>query len=216
MSQYRAYFVSNGMDPTGEYTLSGAIDIFCKRNGERRGLSGFELTKFIVRCREDRTGPQEPDKRLKLSAWFSVESEGGLGWLANLPNCPCTICCKGKKDGCEESDFVNPDEDVWKGPQGITGGDEFHPGAVSEIRSKNSYPPEGSGQQCTYDKNGQLITHGAGAGTPDRRHSLTPTNPLGHFKHDVAPYLLAKEFDLIDFYLVNRPPNNGNDCKKNP
>jgi len=77
----------------------------------------------------------------------------------------------------------------------------FHPGAHYEIRSKKTY--NGHAQQCAYNRDGSLITHGPGAGTPD--HS--PAGTAAHIAEDVDPYLWALELDggkhgkYVDMYL---------------
>lgn len=83
------------------------------------------------------------------------------------------------------------------------------------MRSKPSASK--SSQQCCYDGKGKLITHGTGAGTPDKK-----APGYGHQAEDVVPYRWAVECDggkpgeNVAKYLDVRPPNNGNDCEKNP
>ena len=65
----------------------------------------------------------------------------------------------------------------------------YHPGATSCSRicrpSKDCY----AGNQCCYDANGNLITHGAGAGTPDLFSVACDVRLWSeHVLHDVAPY----------------------------
>ncbi len=58
----------------------------------------------------------------------------------------------------------------------------FHPGAASAYRRRS----EGiSGQQCSYDRHGKLITAGPAAGTPDL---ISPEfSKINHFFADVLP-----------------------------
>jgi hypothetical protein len=60
---------------------------------------------------------------------------------------------------------------------------KFHPGATSCYRE-----PCARGffaNQCCYDAAGNLITSGAGAGTPD---IISPEHSMKHFGTDVLPY----------------------------
>jgi len=81
--------------------------------------------------------------------------------------------------------------------------------------------PRITGQQCIYDENGRLVTHGLAAGTPDLAHG----GGLSHALHDVLPFfMLAGSLDSAlnrgtffrDLYMKVRPPNNGNLCPENP
>jgi hypothetical protein len=142
------------------------------------------------------------------ACWVQTQQNQGTGWLAKLPACPCSI---GKPP-------KNPNPSTWHDPEGAS--PYYHPGAKTCIRS---YPvaffpdPLGlacqPGQQCCYDGSGSLITHGAGAGTPDyaapQGASLCT---LGHYAADVMPF----GYCPLDTYLKYRPPNNGNNCPGNP
>lgn len=112
-------------------------------------------------------------------------------WYEVLPECPC----------------IDPDingvvlDDGWARDQGgsLT---YYHPGASKGYRS---YPriktTEGwSGQQCIYDENGELMTDGAAAGTPDKVSTCIGEDKegnmkksqlarLGHKKKDVDPWV---------------------------
>jgi len=109
--------------------------------------------------------------------------------------------------------------------------EKYHPGASYDLRStsRRRYY-RGAGQQCTYDSNGKLITHGVGAGTADR---VAPTGGVidalvgGHGSSDVQPAEWAWRLDkLLGYakgdgpyfkkYLEVRPINNGKKCPKNP
>jgi hypothetical protein len=59
----------------------------------------------------------------------------------------------------------------------------FHTGASASYRIR--FVGATSGNQCTYNSSGQLITGGAAAGTPD----LVQTAVAGHFVADVIPFL---------------------------
>jgi hypothetical protein len=82
----------------------------------------------------------------------------------------------------------------------------------------NSNVPSASGQQCTYDLNGQLITTFPAAGTPDIV-GYDPSRPGGrgnwqnilHGVFDYLPYSVLPP----DAYRNGWPPNNGNGCPEN-
>lgn len=155
----------------------------------------------------------------QFNAWYQAEMQN-QGWLAALPDCPCNIkygpvnCWYGAPD-----QWQSPDPSKWalSDPLG------YHPGATMCLRSVNA-TATGAGQQCCYDSSGALITHGPGAGTPDK---VAPGFPyLGHYQADVAPYDLAKWIDtvgaqygyggFVNKYLNARPPNKGKGCATNP
>ncbi len=121
------------------------------------------------------------------------------GWLSVLPNCPCT----------RAGALANPA--LW-GPDANPILSWFHPGAASSFRSNSTFatiPGSAHGQQCTYDSNGNLLTEGPGAGTPD---SWSPvTNGASHFTSDVLPW------QVLGWRIYSRywQPNNGNGCAAN-
>ena len=109
----------------------------------------------------------------------------------------------------------------------------YHPGAKGFYRSAASeeYRPEGRkdlyplrpGQQCTYDENGRLITHGPAAGTPDAYGSNATDSyfftSIGkgkvsglHTTWDVDTY---KKLGWREYHKIWKP-NNGNSCLFNP
>jgi hypothetical protein len=113
----------------------------------------------------------------------------------------------------------------------------YHPGAKGFYRSAapEEYRPEGrndlyplrSGQQCTYDENGRLITHGPAAGTPDAYGSNATDSyfftSIGkfigkgdfsglHTTWDVDTY---KKLGWREYHKIWKP-NNGNSCLFNP
>ncbi|REJ45580.1 MAG: hypothetical protein DWQ53_13660 [Microcystis flos-aquae DF17] len=108
-----------------------------------------------------------------------------------------------------------------------------HPGAKGFYRSvaPEEYRPEGRndlyplrpGQQCTYDENGRLITHGPAAGTPDAYGSNATDSyfftSIGkgkisglHRTWDVDTY---KKLGWREYHKIWKP-NNGNSCLFNP
>jgi hypothetical protein len=70
-----------------------------------------------------------------------------------------------------EKVFTNPDPQVWDGPAALNNAGKYHPGGVWELRSSQEI--NGHGQQCIYDKNGDLIKSGFGAGSADWGHATT-------------------------------------------
>lgn len=109
----------------------------------------------------------------------------------------------------------------------------YHPGAKGFYRSAapEEYRPEGRndlyplrpGQQCTYDENGRLITHGPAAGTPDAYGSNATDSyfftSIGkgkisglHRTWDVDTY---KKLGWREYHKIWKP-NNGNSCLFNP
>lgn len=120
-------------------------------------------------------------------------------WLDVLPDCPCTF------------DEAMADPDVWEdstSPFTST----YHPGADKDVRTKNGYqtiPDSSHGQQCTYDADGNLITSGPGAGTPD---VWTPnTHFWNHQRVDVRTYNALGSNVYVRYWV----PNNGNNCEEN-
>lgn len=136
-------------------------------------------------------------------------------WYEDLPPCPCTY--KEAQDSAAK-----------RNSQWLDCGDasqEYHYGATHEVRWKPSKPGK-PGQQCTYDKDGNLITSGIAAGSPDK---VSPQgcgysdalswdilnvvdNAWNHYNKDVKPF---SEIPCWK-YLENWPANNANNCPKNP
>lgn len=133
-------------------------------------------------------------------------------WLNEIPDCPCYILSDGA-GGWK----VPGDGNDWETP-----GPPFccHPGAANCVRGTR--PRSGwefgcsSGQQCCYNQTGDLITGGAGAGTPDFYSPITGPGrcKIQHWWRDVRPYHKCVEAGLLSEYLRARPPNNGNNCPK--
>ena len=102
-----------------------------------------------------------------------VLEKASTAWLSALPKCPklCVVSA-GKA--------VNPDPKVWADPNpGTVAGfvlAHFHPGAVFEIRTVKGAAGSPSGNQCTYDAKGLLITAAPAAGSADR---YGPNNDFG-------------------------------------
>ena len=107
--------------------------------------------------------------------------------------------------------WQNPDEDEWafSSRDSIFNGfywvgPIYHPGGYYELRTKNPGDSK-AGNQCVYDKCGNLILGIPGAGTADR------TSPNADFDNhqtmDVKPYDWAKQLGpkFIELYYQVRP-----------
>lgn len=145
------------------------------------------------------------------AAWIARDTARvGDDWLDQLPDCPCT-------------------EDAAKDPKSAWSSDaapdtHFHPNADSCYRQSSRPYKFGqrlpTGQQCCY-KDGQLITAGPSAGTPDYTSTDVPVNALPgaagqHFRNDVMPFLICQKGGMLDYYLLQRPPNPGKDAAGAP
>lgn len=142
------------------------------------------------------------DKQI-FDQWVVIE-QADTGWLNGLSDCPDKICV-------ENGQPKNCDNGQWKSLGSAS--QTFHPGASWCMRSDTS---SGSGQQCCYDKQGDLITSGLGAGTPDRQAASARNGLyLNHYNHDVAPFNIAWDLDggilglNLSKYLAVRPPSQG-------
>jgi hypothetical protein len=168
--------------------------------------------------------------------WYGTNKKAGLGWLAGLPDCPCTLTVKEVRvrfryflcfswGHTEYTVFTNPDVKVWTDPEEAS--QTFHPGAYVCMRSQVPLA-NGAGQQCCYDEDGKLITHGRGAGSPDQSLPIGVGGVASHVLKDVQAYNYATYLDdatqfggYVDMYFEVRPPNKGVDatgkpCPKNP
>jgi hypothetical protein len=121
-------------------------------------------------------------------------------WLNVLPNCPCRYA-----DAIASPDWTNPD------PTNFTTS-WFHPGAATQVRSARGYQSitgTSHGQQCCYDDAGNLITEGAGAGTPD------VWTPVTHFS-DHQTYDVGT-FNQLGWRIYTQywRPNQGSGCAPN-
>jgi hypothetical protein len=133
--------------------------------------------------------------------WMAKERQSDKSWLDELPDCPCTL-------PTTNGNPANPDPKKWFDP-----GDAppTHHEAKWCIRSK-PVKKNGPGQQCCYDNLGKLLTHGGGAGTPDKIAPVDIDSIVGHYGQDVQSYRICP----LSSYLIYRPPNNGNNCPTNP
>lgn len=131
----------------------------------------------------------------KCQAWADAESKKDQSWQESLPDCPCSI---------DVSDPENPSmkcnwDDTWKEPEKGGHWKPYHPNATYQVRSKVQRGSDGSGQQCTYDAGGNLITSGPSAGTPD---STTPD-----FYYIDIPFATVEAFikSIPSFVFLGEP-----------
>jgi RHS repeat-associated protein len=96
-------------------------------------------------------------KREQFLEWY--ESQRDISWTDVLPDCPCRLneSCDPKSGG-----FANPDPKTWNDPSDDLHG--YHEGAKVCMRSKKVGR---HANQCCYDEDGELITHGSGSGSSD-------------------------------------------------
>jgi hypothetical protein len=165
--------------------------------------------------------PQPSPEQLAFDAWVAKEEAAGEWWKGTIPKCPCKLekketqhemtICKPVDSIFPYSGEVNVQKITWITTQWVIpanyrDGDfsakdwstpsapispfveRFHPGAAMELRSKAR---NGHSNQCTYDKDGKLITEPPSMGTVDRGPSGTPT----HWGVDVKPVIKAAERD---------------------
>lgn len=139
-------------------------------------------------------------------------------WYTLLPACPCL---SPDINGIQKNDG-------WAKDKGNI--DKYHKGASESYRS---YPPiktkvGKSGQQCCYDSKGKLITHGSGAGTPDKISTCRGEDKngimklrlwgiIGHIRKDVKPWENLMKKDPRGWIKYNTlwVPNNANNCHGN-
>ncbi|AQT67438.1 Cell wall-associated polypeptide CWBP200 [Anaerohalosphaera lusitana] len=171
------------------------------------GLNLFEYTKSLPLNRLDPSGlfymvpphVPKPSPEELCDDWIEDESDD-MNWINDIPHCPTNLPCDGS----------NPDSDIWEDPKDAD--QKYHPGADKCIRGK--YEDIESGQQCCYSEDGNLITDGLGAGTPDR---ISPVGGIknikgvrGHLWEDVRMYKYCKKHLGDDWveekYNKVRPP----------
>ena len=206
-SMYGGYFVPNKLDYTGNYSITDAKREICsRRTGGKASMNyGICVSYGVFTDRE------------LFDEWDKLESAGGQGWLAGLPDCPCKLT----ENYCDlylfkvRNGFTNPDPTVWHDPSSWKWG--FHPKASVCMRSKGGNASN-AGQQCCYDDSGDLLTGGWSAGTPDRSSTDIKNFGMdGHQDQDVDPAKIAERLGNAEKskYLNHRPPNNGLKCKAN-
>ena len=220
MSQYQAYFVPWGTDPTGKSCSVTPCVQGCKLLPERVPVAGPHGALGVTHPR------QRCIEKCKAAAknfieWFDEQMRQGKPDYGNLPACPCKL-------PTEERLCYNP----WPWPEHIsvfvapkgwyiappalypTYLQRLHPGAYIDLRS-NQVPRT----QCTYDRRGELITTGPGIGTVDETSIVG-----GHYGIDVRPveWIITLEGGKLkggcwfNMYKRMRPLINRNKCPRNP
>ncbi len=135
---------------------------------------------------------------------------GNPDWYALIPKCPCTL---------QDIEALRPPRyKVEQDRKSIS--DVYHPGSAKCFRIK--FSGQSSGNQCCFDADGNLITNGAGAGTPDRVGPISPVGVLEWpgYALDIAGHWCCDVFPLdcmwsLSQYLEIRPPYDDN-CRANP
>lgn len=183
---------------------------------------GVIVTKQFAQKEPIDVEPQEVVRRLQ---------EDYQGWQDKLFACPCT------EDEIIQQRIINaksyPLAPAGPGELAVEEFEGNHPGAKGFYRSvapeeyrpagRNDLYPLRPGQQCTYDENGRLITHGPAAGTPDAYGSNATDSyfftSIGkgkvsglHTTWDVDTY---KKLGWREYHKIWKP-NNGNSCLFNP
>jgi hypothetical protein len=98
----------------------------------------------------------------------------------------------------------------------------YHPGAAFSVRSAEptyiTYQTllgpirYGHGQQCTFNTDGELITSGRGAGTPDFFSPATSSGFILHLIYDVLPWWFLGDEEYKRYWI----PNGGGSCLEAP
>lgn len=172
--------------------------LFCKKNAS---LGCFVL----LICTNHQSSVEFTNSNILTTEYKSI-------WYEDLPACPCSY---------EEAKEIKRSPDT-TGKWLICGAasEDYHYGAFYEVRwaPKEKGKP---GQQCTYDKYGQLITSGIAAGSPDKISPracgfgvaglLNIRYVLQHMKADVKTW----EKLPCTNYLKEWPSNNGYSCQNN-
>ncbi|XP_066532169.1 isthmin-2 isoform X4 [Hoplias malabaricus] len=166
---------------------------------------------------EDGTEPSDTDFD-SCEKWLKCETEFLQNFLkqvlTQLPSCPCSY-----PPAASHTTVTLQDDDLERTFQWRDASDPkehldiYKPSARRCLRSalsKNGTTL--AAQHCCYDNQGQLITRGKSAGTPNII-SIEFSAEL-HFKVDVLPWILCKG----NWSRLNavRPPNNGLGCPENP
>ncbi len=169
--------VINSVDFLGQFTLADAKRSICELSCGPGGPA-----YCMNPCRRGLV-----DKEI-FAEWLRLE-KSNKSWVKELPPCPKKLCISGSK-------AQNPNNKVWKNPSGAN---SEHKGAVYEMRSLPT--AGGHANQCSYDKQGIIMTGIPAGGTADFvSHSFTST---GHFRHDLRPWWLAKKlYKQWEYYTV--------------
>ena len=171
-------------DMFGLYTLSEAEASLSKK-GVPKAVKGWIWDSYS-------------DEQI-FNEWLALE-KASTAWVSALPKCPkCVIISAGKAN--------NPDATVWTDPNpGFLAKmalAKYHPGAVYEVRNVKGAAGAPSGNQCTYDAKGILMTTSPAAGSADL---YGPQNDFGkHQSHDVKTFDSANSLKRVTDYYSVRP-----------
>ena len=148
--------------------------------------------------------------------WVEEESKD-LSWIDKLPACPKKLSCRwvyrtititinmGFVCSFQKKIFEcsSPDTGLWSLTRNIIFkcfSESGHPGGEYELRTVPKPEYNGTGNQCIYDGNGELVSAHPTAGTvdkcsPDGPDLVNPDCIAGHRKNDVIPFNEAKALD---------------------
>jgi len=195
-----------GVTVNGIYVFSGTM--------KKRGIVDGHISNFMV---DDKGDPNNDliangqGRVFKDQDKFSPMHGEADAFYSKLPDCPCnwSEVEDGKAEMCGTWD------------KSAAADQTYHYGATNEARWMPDQSGE-SGQQCTYDSSGKLITGGLAAGTPDKV-SPSVANFLDHNSFDMVPWgefaycVTCDESDAVSCseYLAQWKPNNRKNCTAN-
>ncbi len=177
---------------------------FEDRNGE--GTNAVTpLATFSLRpsAHRDRNSPISiiavASAGVSIALYYGIECDSYDSILLDepkdVPPCPCNFAQAN-------SDFNFILSNAWL--------DLYHPGAVNCFRSSSRTSE--SGQQCCYDKDGNIIVGPPGGGTEDTYSPDGLTDTSRHFLYDVVPWFACCYFsDQCDKYYLYR---KSDDCSE--
>jgi len=211
--ELRMWLTRDPIEESGGMNLYGFVDNDPINLIDPKGMKSYNLmdshcAMYPKLCAEMYQQKQRRKERMiermkkEFDKWYNDNLD--TSWTKKLDECPDKLCISNKKP-------VDCTNGQWSC---LTKADQrYHPRAEWCMRSKNYF---GAGQQCCFKKNGQLITYGLGAGTPDKRSaSLLNFVYLAHYFHDVQPFGVAWDLDggikgtYLTKYLEVRPPDQG-------
>ena len=151
--------------------------------------------------------------KIGCDAWSDAQPNP-ITWNGGLPQCPNTMqqvsaatAGYDADDACKIGGSLPLLGNCWF-HQGRPGLNEDSAAACFRSTASNIH---GAGAQCCYNKAGQIITRGTGAGSDDRYHS--GDTRWKHFFHDVLPFIACCKFqsdpETCDKYLKQRPSRPG-------
>lgn len=209
----KVLFTINGYNSAGVMVISGSL--------LPNGIENLYVSGFMI---DDYGDPQNyfaengQGRVIYDSDGFSELVGTPTTWYTALPDCPCkysdaqrlstTLCPAGSWSDC-----------------GLAN-QSFHYGATYEVRWFPSVIGN-PGQQCTYDINGNLITGGLAAGSPDKVSPLdcssVTSRTIDHYCSDVLPWGDLTYLGICSNtasvpcwqYLREWPANNALACSSN-